>query len=325
MRFLVLASLTLMGFALAGAEQPLALEVLRKMATSRPISYIARAEAIRLKPQTFSATVTVYFKAGKRRVVYGDRLAPTLVLLDNGESVYQLQPDRKLVVQMPIARQRLNFGLLRKNYELRLLPSEQVAGRDCYVLVAQPKHRNNPTRKVWVDKVHFVVLRDELLAPDGTPVRIFVVKTIDFNADVDDSLFSVPSGWTVTNAPYRPIEDLSLSEVEKIVGFKVRLPRFVPEGYQLSGVGVTYCPHGTPIVHLQYSDGLNMISVFERPSQCRSSFGRFRFRWGWRRQPSCDWIPRDDFVYSQIVNDLRVIVIGHPSQSVMQRIAESIR
>ncbi len=325
MRFLVLISLVLTSFAFAEDEQPSAFDVLRKMARARAISYIATAETIRLKPQTSSATATIYFKAGRRRVVYGDRFAPALVLLDDGKSVYRLLPRWRIAVRMPIVSQKLNFDLLRKNYELRLLPSEQVAGRDCYVLAAQPKHRSNPMRKVWVDKIHFVVLKDELLDPDGTPIRIFVVRSINFNANVDESLFSVPSGWQVTNAPYRPVADLSLDEAEKIAGFKIRLPQFVPEGYQLSSVGVTYCQHGTPIVHLQYSDGLNTISVFEKPAQCRSLFGRFRFRWGWRRQQSCDWLPQDDFVHSQIVNDLRVIVIGHPSQSVMQRIAESVQ
>ncbi|MFN3421494.1 MAG: sigma-E factor regulatory protein RseB domain-containing protein [Armatimonadota bacterium] len=325
MRFLILVSLVLTSFAFAENEQPSAFDVLRKMATAHSISYIATAETIRLKPQTFSATATIYFKAGKRRVVYGKRFSPSLVLLDDGKSVYRLLPRQRFAVRMPIVSQKLNFELLKRNYEIRLLPSEQIAGRDCYVLAAQPKHPNNPSRKVWVDKSHFVVLRDEILNSDGTPIRIFVVRSINFNADIDESLFSIPTGWQVSNAPYRPIENLSLAEAEKIAGFEVRLPQFVPEGYRLSGVGVTYCQHGTPIVHLQYSDGLNTISVFERPAQCRSFFGRFRFRWGWRRQPSCDWLPQDDFVYSQIVNDLRIIVVGHPSQSIMQRIAESVR
>ncbi|MCS7186977.1 MAG: outer membrane lipoprotein-sorting protein [Armatimonadota bacterium] len=325
MRFLVLVSLALTGFALAESEQPSAFDILRNMATVRSISYIVTAETVRLKPQTSSATATIYFKAGRRRVVYGDRFAPALAVLDDGKSVYRLLPRWRVAVRMPIVSQKLNFDLLRKNYELRLLPSEQVAGRDCYVLVAQPKHQNNPARKVWVDKTHFVILKDELIDSDGTPIRVFVVRSVNFNADIDESLFSVPSGWQVANAPYRPIPSLSLAEAEKIAGFKVRPPQFVPEGYQLSSVGVTYCQHGTPVVHLQYSDGLNTISVFERPAQCRSPRGRLRLRWGWRRQQTCDWLPQDDFVHSQIVNDLRVIVIGHPSQPIMQQIAESVR
>ncbi|MFN4179668.1 MAG: sigma-E factor regulatory protein RseB domain-containing protein [Armatimonadota bacterium] len=324
MRFLILVSLVLTSFALAENEQPSAFDVLRKMVTARSISYIATAETIRLKPQTFSATATIYFKAGKRRIVYGRGFAPSLVLLDDGKSVYRLLPRQRFAVRMPIVSQKSDFELLKKNYEIRLLPSEQIAGRDCYVLAAQPKHSNNPSRKVWIDKSHFVILRDELLDSDGTPIRIFVVRSVNFNADIDESLFSIPTGWQISNAPYRPIENLALSEAEKIAGFEVRLPQFVPEGYRLSGVGVTYCQHGTPIVHLQYSDGLNTISVFERPAQCRAFFGRFRFRWGWRRQPSCDWLPQDDFVYSQIVNDLRIIVVGHPSQLIMRRIAESV-
>jgi negative regulator of sigma E activity len=324
MRHLVLVSLLLSICGLAVADGKISVfEVLSRMVVARSIAYTATVETIRLKPQTISATALLYFKGGKKRLVYGGGFGASLIILDDGKSVYRLHPQWRLAVRMPIFPQRLNFKLLRRNYEIKLLEPEEVAGRDCYVIFAQPKHPDNPKRKVWVDKVHFVVLRDELLDSDGTPIRIFVVRSINFNAEVDDDLFSVPPGWRVANAPYRP--NLSLEEAERIVGFKVKLPKFVPEGYQLAGVGVTYCSHGTPIVHLQYSDGFNTISVFERPSQCQSLFGRFRFRWGWRRQQPCDWIPQDDFVHSQIVGNLRVIVIGHPSQAIMQRIAESVQ
>ncbi|WP_456338688.1 outer membrane lipoprotein-sorting protein [Fervidibacter sacchari] len=323
MRHLVLVSLLLSMCSLAIADGKIsAFEVLSRMMTARSIAYTATVETIRLKPQTISATASLYFKGGRKRLVYGGGFGASLIILDDGKSVYRLHPQWRLAVRMPIFPQRLNFELLRRNYEIKLLEPEEVAGRNCYVVLAEPKHPNNPKRKIWVDKVHFVVLRDELLDADGTPIRIFVVRSINFNAGVDDNLFSVPQGWQVANAPYRP--NLSLEEAERIAGFKVRLPKFVPEGYQLAGVGVTYCSHGTPIVHLQYSDGFNTISVFERPAQCRG-FGRFRFRWGWRRQRPCDWIPQDDFVHSQVVSNLRVIVIGHPSQAVMQRIAESVQ
>lgn len=305
-------------------DQRSALEILRKVMTVRSISYKAEVETIRLKPQVVSAKAVLYFKVGKRRLVYENEPATPFIILDDGESVYQLQPRWRTVIRMPIVPQRIDFELLLRNYEVKFLGSEQIAGRDCYVIIAQPKHSDNPMRKVWVDKTYFVILRHELIDSDGTPVRIFVVKSVDFDAEINDSLFKVPPGWRVLNAPYRPISNLSLKEVERLVRFKVLLPQFVPEGYQLIGVGVTYCQHGTPIAHLRYSDGLNEISVFERPAQCRA-FGRFRFGWGWRRQRGCDWLPKDDFVYSQIVNNLRVIVIGHPSQTVMQRIAESVK
>lgn len=283
--------------------------------------YVAEVETVRFRPNPVAQTVWLFFKDGKRRLVYGNPEAPLLVLVDDGNSLYFGFPRQRFALRYAPIRQRFLLGLLRRNYLLRLQGEEIVAGRPCYVLLILPKHKGNPIRKLWVDKQHFIIMRDEWQRPDGNPVQQTFVRSLTFPPNLDDALFVVPNEWRVVNTAYQTVDDLSLAE--QLVGFTVRLPRFLPVGYQLSRIGVTYCRNGAPVVHLQYSDGMNTISIFEHPIPCRPR-RQFRFRRGWQGQLACEWLPPVEASVAKTVDNLRVVVLGHPLRTVMERIAESL-
>ena len=76
-------------------------------------------------------------------------------------------------------------------------------------------------------------------------------------------------------------------EVEQATGHPVLLPQKLPPGYELTGYSVRYCRQGVYLPVLHYSDGLNLLTVFEnRPQERGRGRGRGRFarrRHGGRR------------------------------------------
>ena len=175
-----------------------------------------------------------------------------------------------------------------------------------------------------MDKQHFIILRDEWQGPEGAPLRRTVARSVAFLPNLDDSLFAIPANWRVVNAAYHSLANLSLEEAQRWTGFPVQVPQFVPAGYQLASAAITYCQNGVPILHLQYTDGMNTLSVFEHPAPCRPLRG-FRFRRGWQGPLACEGIPRTELAVSKVVGGLRIVVLGHPSQAVMERIVESLQ
>ncbi|MBO8126457.1 MAG: outer membrane lipoprotein-sorting protein [Firmicutes bacterium] len=68
----------------------------------------------------------------------------------------------------------LESSKLQENYTAKLLGSETVNGRECYLveLTVKPgKEVAYPTRKMWVDKEHFTVWKEEMYAQSGKLVK----------------------------------------------------------------------------------------------------------------------------------------------------------
>jgi hypothetical protein len=58
---------------------------------------------------------------------------------------------------------------------------------------------------------------------------------------------------------------MSFAELSKAVGFRVRRPRYLPDGYKLDSCRLYRCPYGCcpNSALVRYTDGLNSISIFE--------------------------------------------------------------
>jgi len=62
---------------------------------------------------------------------------------------------------------------LLENYDAAVIGSEQIEDRDCWIVELQAKTAeiNYQMRKIWVDKVRYIPLKEELYAKNGTLLK----------------------------------------------------------------------------------------------------------------------------------------------------------
>lgn len=159
-------------------------------------------------------------------------------------------------------------------YQLRLLGVEEVIGRRTAVLSIRPR-AGQGERRLWIDRTTGVALRAEERDPDGSPVMVAYFTRINFGLNVPAALFNArpPAGARIIGQGAPPVKPLALSEVERAVGFALRVPETLPGGYALRG--------GMPVRHgpllaasLEYADGARSLVLFVAPARRSGPVGR---------------------------------------------------
>jgi len=137
------------------------------------------------------------------------------------------------------------------NYEVQLVGTGMVAGREAYVIRAAPKRPGESLHRVWVDKQCYLMLRTQVETIGGTVLSSSKFTSIAVEPrDISPTIFAVSCKAIPVPAPPR-------------VDFSLRKPFYLPKGYKMVGlaevtVNAHYC------AHLQFSNGVNTISLFER-------------------------------------------------------------
>ena len=114
---------------------------------------------------------------------------------------------------------------LLKEYEVEIVGKDSLNGRSCYVLKLKPKSGKGEL-KLWVDESYWFPVKVEMSL--GNVVAISEYKNIEFNVNVNDSIFNFkpPSGVVV-----KPLETLkvrtytSIEDAQKHVNFTLIVPK----------------------------------------------------------------------------------------------------
>jgi outer membrane lipoprotein-sorting protein len=187
------------------------------------------------------------------------------LIVDNGATAWHYEPRLNMAFEGPTLQGGLLRGdrtLLRRNYTLVLLGSDEVIGRQAYVIALEPKDVG-VYRALWVDRATGMVLRSE----ERDPFRGIVLSTyfsrISFSLNLPEAYFQfrMPAGARVLSMRTEG-EWLSPASLERQVRFPVLIPPVLPEGYTFRGGAVSRFGSLTS-VNLRYSDGGNLISFFE--------------------------------------------------------------
>lgn len=143
--------------------------------------------------------------------------------------------------------------LLVRNYRLMIAATQSVAGRQAHVVEAHRRDGSLAAR-FWVDRATGLLLRREIHNRRGRVVRASAFIQLDMGkpARMGHSPAPAPRPW---RHRLRPAELGSL----RTNGWTI--PRALPGGLSLVDArrGTV---HGRPVVHLSYSDGLFMVSLF---------------------------------------------------------------
>jgi sigma-E factor negative regulatory protein RseB len=179
---------------------------------------------------------------------------------------------RDALAAWPIAPLRVDPGAL-EHYELRREGAGRVAGREAAVFLLEPRDALRYAQRVWADLATGLMLRNDVLGPDGQPLESSAFSVIDIGVRpqpekvmqamrrVDlpaESKAAAPEPWLVL----RPMQRRTALEAEGWV-----LRQAVP-GFARAGCVVRTIEPGRdqgPVLQAVFSDGLTHVSLFVEP------------------------------------------------------------
>lgn len=167
---------------------------------------------------------------------------------------------------VPVAGDSLEetLKLVARNYNVNLVGEGQAAGRSAYVIQLSSKYLGRRGQRLWVDRSTHVILRSEKYRSDGSLATVSYFSGITFPKTLDPRLFvaSVPPGLTVYEQTGTD-SCVSPDRLDEITGFAPYVPALLPAGFRFAGAGITSSRAPEDTVHLRFTDGLDVISLFE--------------------------------------------------------------
>ena len=233
-------------------------------------------------------------------------------------------------------------SLIRNNYVLdRVEADVTICGREAQIWSITPHESDrNKQFKVWLDSATGILLQSE--QKNGQNRQLSVLTQLQFNQQlVNDRLAELKRNQQKSGGSRRG-RLVSKSIAQQSFKQKLSLPDDLLSGFQIEEIELMERPvtlsSSIPTVHLRYTDGLEMVSVF----QSLSSAGRDRSR-GNRRgdrprgQRKSKTIKQniaevevtimervDVRVYQWNDNDIDFTLIGDLAQSEMDRMVKSL-
>lgn len=214
---------------------------------------------------------------GEVRIKYLTAPLAGVTVWESADRTYRYNPKRnRLTVSVrrddPESGREQEEQLL-ENYTARISGTEKVANRTAWVIELRPKGESGGDRwkRLWIDPNSWVTLASEdRRGPDQ------VLRRTRFT-----EVTYLPASKTPAPEEFKPnpemVERLAQAvrgdtasrfepeELSKLIEFEVRVPKYLPEGYKLQGAYPTpcSCAERHQAARLEFSDGLNTITLFE--------------------------------------------------------------
>jgi outer membrane lipoprotein-sorting protein len=167
-----------------------------------------------------------------------------------------------------------NFALLVANYRPVLGANETIAGRDTQTVSLVNKFTGVRSMRLWIDKETKLILAKEVYHTSGSIAMRVRFDDIRFAKSIPADLFStsVPSGFTMTFGYRFSTVSTDIDRMTHSAGFDVEGPRYLPDGFSILSADLTDI-NRVRTLHLIYSDGVRMISLFENTGDTAANFG----------------------------------------------------
>ncbi|MFQ6040071.1 MAG: sigma-E factor regulatory protein RseB domain-containing protein [Candidatus Poribacteria bacterium] len=283
---------------------PLAAEALSKAVESETtVDYVGKRIVILWSPFPAREGKTPSFRtveAFEERVIHQ---APSTHLIElltpvNMEPPLNMEPRRdrmRRILPPPPPRKlqdiwEMDAQLLLRNYTVDVEAGEPIAGQKTYLLLINPKFDARPSKKVWLDAQHYIILRVENYDIAEKLSSLYVYTTIDYDsASVAQQLkrYREKKKSEKEREPNRPrpyqSEELNFAEAEKQFGAPLPQPSYLPMGFQLQSISVITF-RDNPSIHFRYTDGLTVFSLFvsrvseKREDRQNQRIQEYRFR-----------------------------------------------
>lgn len=279
---LLALALSLPAHARRAAAPPDAAELLRKTLEPTAASYEGVMVVEVFEHGLSSAKrVSVRFQRPGlyRREVLDASGQPAQVVVSDGKQEWVYDKARRRVWQGEVPDPEVKrlgpddeFDLLTDNYDVRAGATSPVAGRSSWLLELRARADGRLQRRLWVDRKTGLVLASEDYRPQGERASASRFESLSFPHRQAKKLFKFapPAGVAVVKRGDPGY--LSLGDAKAASGMEPRTPDWLPSGYVFESLDVM--PRGAfKIIHYRFSDGINVLSLFQCPPKVKLDFG----------------------------------------------------
>jgi len=204
----------------------------------------------------------VFKKPNKMRMYDKER---GWLVVSNGEKmwIYDKKKNKVMVMNFTSYNQvNPDYGKLVKDmfklYDVKLLGSEDLSGRNCYVIQLTPKDNEKVKVKMWVDKEFWYPLKIEYNF-NGINTTVEYLN-VEFNTGVSDEVFNFtpPKGAKIITEKDLGIRKFaSVEEAQKFVDFRILKPTYTA-GYELKEISLA-----GKSVNMMYAKNGKMLIITE--------------------------------------------------------------
>jgi len=250
------------------------------------VSYIGEIQTTRWGPNGASAMLArIEHEAPDRtrRLYVAPESAYGDYVVTIGTTSYEFDTKRNRIVetQNPVLSSQValndNFALLIANYRPVLGPNDMVAGRQAATVSLVNKYTGLRAMRIWIDRQTKLILAKETYRPNGAVATRVRFDDIRYTNEIPPGLFatSPPSGYTIVLGYRFSTLSTDIDKTTHSAGFEVLGPRFLPDGFSILSADISDL-NGIRTLHLVYSDGIRMVSLFENASGAAADFGSAR-------------------------------------------------
>lgn len=237
-------------------------------------------------------------------------------VIRNNEEVLCFKPDsstsvvvekRKIEKTFPALLPR-QLGGIAENYRARFAELDRAAGRDCKVIVLDPRDQYRYQHKLWIDLATGLLLKAGMLNEKNEVIRQFAFTQVEIGGQIDKESLKPKIAGKKVLVPSEPAAATELQQSDLSWAVKPLPPGFT----QVTVLKRMLPGKDIPVKHLVFSDGLATVSVFIEPVTAMGKPMQSVARQG------------AIHVYTRTVADHRITVLGEvPAITVMQ-IANSV-
>lgn len=193
--------------------------------------------------------------------------------IDDGKRMKVLMPDDRTLLDQESPQPgshdlQHRLKLISKNYRLRVYrprPGESptVAERPVLIISAKPKADGLPTKRFYIDKKTYFVLRIETESDGEDPVIDYDTKYVSYPAQLAPETFRMDPVVGVVKIHYDRRKSLPSGKAAiKEVGFEPIVPHELPMGFEIQDAQVNNSSDWRSVV-LRITDGIAMASIYE--------------------------------------------------------------
>ncbi|MBI3554313.1 MAG: hypothetical protein HY077_17590 [Elusimicrobia bacterium] len=170
-----------------------------------------------------------------------------------------------------IMKPERELELLLKNYELSVATrTDEVAGRQAWILELKPKVAGKPWQRLWVDREHGLILENKRFLPKRHYAELSRYSRVELSKNLDPRLFELKLASASTAGAGSGLEPdfMTLEELSKATGKMVSFPTELPSGFSFESADYFSVGEQT-VLHARYTDGLAVLSLFQTDKPVR--------------------------------------------------------
>lgn len=217
------------------------------------------------------------------------------------------------------------LDLLLANHRVTSTGIKTVVGRPAYLVVVRGNGSRTILKRLWIDAETYAVLGQEDRDCRGRVRSSTHFASIRFEDAIPDSVFELPKGSRMISRDGGDGTEMTPGQLSKELGFTVRMPGYVPKGFEFESCRLhscsCECPHRSACI--RYTNGLTSISLFQSKSAsacpCSASCED-------ARQGSCVLRKSDQGNAATVTRDgISHVVLGDLPGPVITKVADSLR